>query len=252
MEEQFVSHYEVLECLGGGGMGKVYRAKDILLDRIVALKFLPADVSRDADANLRFLQEARAASALDHPNICPIYEVGETDDGRWFIAMAFISGGTLDDLLAERRPAVEESIVVCRSVADALAAAHAAGVIHRDVKPANIMVGENGSPRVVDFGVAKLERGKDSLTTPGHVPGTAAFMSPEQVRGEEVDARTDIWSLGTVLYELLTGKRPFEGDYESAVAYAIANEDPGSASKAEPRRLGGTGGGSDAMPSEAT
>jgi serine/threonine-protein kinase len=222
---QVISHYEVLDYVGGGGMGVVYKAKDILLDRIVALKFLAPESSRDGTANRRFMQEARAASALDHPNICPVYEIGETRDGRLFIAMAFNAGATLGEVRESRRMTVEEVVRIGMQVASGLDAAHRAGIVHRDIKPANVMMGESGDVRIVDFGVAKLA---DSVerTSPGITPGTTAFMSPEQLRGDSVDARTDIWSLGALLYYLLTGAKPFEGQYASAIIYAITSADP--------------------------
>ena len=200
------------------------------LDRAVALKFLPPELSRDEDANARFMQEAKAASALDHPNICTIYEVGESDDGQLFIAMALYEGQTLKYRLKERHSGsdpeseVGQALSVARQIADALSAAHKKGIVHRDIKPANIMVQDDELVKILDFGLAKLP-GVLSLTKTGSALGTAAYMSPEQIRGEEVDEKTDLWSLGVVLYEMLTGERPFAGDYEQATTYAILNKE---------------------------
>ncbi|MGA7303308.1 MAG: serine/threonine-protein kinase, partial [Rhodothermales bacterium] len=219
-----VSHYEIVEQLGGGGMGVVYTARDTKLDRLVALKFLPAELSRDADANARFMQEAKAASALDHPNICTIYEFGEADDGRLFIAMAHYEGQTLKYRLGEGSIDEGEAVGIARQIAEGLRAAHKKGIIHRDIKPANIMVTDDGLVKILDFGLAKLP-GVLSLTQTGSTLGTAAYMSPEQIRGGKVDGRTDLWSLGVVLYQMLAGHRPFEGDYEQALTYAILNQE---------------------------
>lgn len=219
-----ISHYEITEQLGGGGMGVVYTARDKKLDRLVALKFLPPELSRDADANARFMQEAKAASALDHPNICTIYEVGEANDGRLFIAMAHYEGQTLKYRLGKEEINEEEAIRITRQVTDGLRAAHKKGIIHRDVKPANIMVTDDGLVKILDFGLAKLP-GVLSLTQAGSTLGTAAYMSPEQIQGGKVDGRTDLWSLGVVLYQMIAGRRPFEGDYEQALTYAILNQE---------------------------
>ncbi|HEX9658936.1 MAG TPA: serine/threonine-protein kinase, partial [Rhodothermales bacterium] len=220
----FVSHYEILEQLGGGGMGVVYTARDTNLDRLVALKFLPPELSRDPEANARFRQEAKAASALDHPNICTIYEVGEAEGGRLFIAMAHYSGQTLKYRLRDGSIEEAEAVDVVRQATEGLRAAHKKGIIHRDIKPANIMVTDEGLVKILDFGLAKLP-GVLSLTQAGSTLGTAAYMSPEQIRGEEVDGRTDLWSLGVVLFQMITGRRPFEGDYEQALTYAILNQE---------------------------
>ncbi len=221
---QTISHYEILEKLGRGGMGVVYKARDARLDRFVALKFLPPEFSGDAEANARFMQEARAASALEHPNICTIHDIGTTDDGRLFIVMPFYSGQTLKYRIQDGPLSVEESVDVGRQIARGLAPAHDAGIVHRDIKPANIMVTDQGEVTILDFGVAKLE-GSD-FTKTGTTLGSVSYMSPEQTRGEQVDGRSDLWSLGVVLYEMLTGSRPFTGDYDQAVAYAILNQDP--------------------------
>ena len=230
---QTISHYEILEQLGSGGMGVVYKARDTKLDRILALKFLPAKVARDEDAKQRFMQEAKAASSLDDPHICTIYEIGETEDGQLFIAMAYYDGSTLQDLIEKRKIKIDDAASIARQMAKGLSTAHEAGIVHRDVKPANVMVTRKGLVKLLDFGVAKLGESSD-LTREGSTIGTASYMSPEQARGEQVDARSDIWSIGAVLYEMLTGARPFGGGYEAAVAYSIINEDPPPIAPARP------------------
>ncbi len=219
-----VSHYKILEKLGGGGMGVVYKAEDIKLKRPVALKFLPPDLTRDEEAKQRFINEAQAASALDHPNIAVIYEIGETEEGELFIAMAFYDGETLKKKIAAGPQPVDRAIDIAAQVVQGLARAHEAGITHRDIKPANLMVTNRGEVKIVDFGLAKMAH--VDLTKPGSTLGTAAYMSPEQARGEPVDYRTDIWALGVVLYEMLAGQLPFRGEYEAAVAYSILNEEP--------------------------
>lgn len=221
-----ISHFEILEKLGGGGMGVVYLAKDLKLNRSVALKFLPVELGHDEASNERFMLEAQTASALNHPNICTIYEVGESDEGRLFISMALYEGSTLKARIAEGDVASEDALRIAYEVADGLLAAHEKGIIHRDIKPANIMVTERGRAVILDFGLAKLVSGI-ALTTTGSTLGTAAYMSPEQARGESVDGKTDVWSLGVVLCEMLTGKKPFDAPYEQAMLYQVLNENPG-------------------------
>ncbi|NND70621.1 MAG: protein kinase [Rhodothermales bacterium] len=220
-----IAQYEILEQLGSGGMGVVYKARDTRLDRVVALKFLPPQLSQDQTTKERFTQEARAASSLDDPHICTIHDIAETDDGQLFIVMAYYDGNTLKYLVDERQIDTEEACSIARQMAKGLAAAHEAGIVHRDVKPANIMVTSRGLVKILDFGVAKLGESSD-LTREGSTLGTAAYMSPEQAQGEPVDHRSDVWSVGVVLYELLAGSRPFGGGYDAAVAYSIVNEDP--------------------------
>ncbi len=219
-----ISHYKILEKLGEGGMGVVYKAEDIKLQRTVALKFLPPDLTRDPDARERFVHEAQAASALEHANICSVHEIGE-HDGQTFMVMGYYEGETLKKKIEHEPLPIDQAIDIALQVAQGLSRAHEAGIIHRDIKPANIMVTSRGEVKIVDFGLAKLS-GRTLLTRTGTTLGTAAYMSPEQARGEPVDARTDVWSLGVVLYEMLAGRRPFENDYEQALIYSILNETP--------------------------
>jgi serine/threonine protein kinase len=220
-----ISRYEVVQRVGSGGMGVVYMARDPRLGRRVALKCLPKELSSDETAKQQFIREARAASAIEHPNICPIYDIDETEDGRLFIAMAFIEGETLRDRLDRGPLALEEAVGIGVQAAKALGRAHESGIVHRDVKPANIMVDPYGTVRLLDFGIAKLASEADAVA-PGVVAGTAAYMSPEQIHAEGVDHRTDVWSLGVVMYEMIAGVRPFEGAYEQAVLYSILNSEP--------------------------
>lgn len=220
-----ISHYKILEKLGGGGMGVVYKAQDLKLDRFVALKFLPPYLGQAEEEKKRFIHEAKAASALDHNNICTIYEIDETEDGQMFIAMAYYKGETLKKKIERGPLPIDEAIEFAQQVAQGLAKAHNQQIVHRDIKPANIMVTDDNVVKIVDFGLAKLS-GMTKLTKEGTTLGTVAYMSPEQVGGEEVDHRADIWALGVILYEMLAGEHPFKGDYEQAVIYSILNEDP--------------------------
>jgi serine/threonine-protein kinase len=219
-----ISHYRILEKLGEGGMGVVYKAEDTKLGRPVALKFLPPDLTRDDEANKRFIQEARAASALDHPNICTVHEIDETNEGQTFIAMACYEGESLKAKIERGPLKLDEALEIATQIAQGLAKAHSEGIIHRDIKPANILVTKDGLVKIVDFGLAKLAGTKATKT--GRTLGTAQYMSPEQARGEAVDARSDIFSLGAVLHEMLTGKHAFPGEYEQATLYAILNQNP--------------------------
>ncbi len=225
-----ISHYKILEKLGEGGMGVVYKAEDIKLKRHVALKFLPRDLTRDEDAKKRFINEAQAASALDHQNIGTIYEIDETVDGQMFIAMAYYAGDTLKEKIRRGLLKLDETIDISIQVIKGLSIAHENGIIHRDIKPANIIITERGEVKLVDFGLAKLI-GQSRITKTGMTIGTVTYMSPEQAYGAKVDNRTDIWSFGVVLYEMLTGRPPFRGDYEQAVIYSIVNEEPEPLSK---------------------
>src|SRR5687767_641103 len=227
MRGETVSHYQVLEELGGGGMGVVYKALDTRLRRHVALKFLPVELTRHLPAKERFLLEARAASTLDHPNVCTVHEVDETPDGRLFIAMAYYQGESLRQRIERGPLPVPEALRIAAQVARGLEAAHRAGIVHRDVKPANIMLPAGGEVKILDFGLAKLEGEARRLTRTGTTMGTVAYMSPEQARGDEVDARSDLWSLGVVLYEMLTGRLPFKGERDHSIVYSILHTPPG-------------------------
>ena len=220
-----IKHYKIMEKLGEGGMGVVYRAEDTKLNRQVALKFLPAEYTGDAQAKQRFLQEAQTASTLDHPHICTIHEINEADDGNLFIVMACYEGKSLKDLIEECSLYIERVLDVAIQIAEGLAGAHEKQIVHRDIKPANILLTKDDQAKILDFGLAKLA-GQVGLTKTGTTIGTIAYMSPEQTRGEDVDHRTDIWSYGVVLYEMFTGKLPFRGEYDQAVVYSIMNEQP--------------------------
>jgi formylglycine-generating enzyme required for sulfatase activity/dienelactone hydrolase len=233
MEDQILSHYKVLERLGGGGMGVVHKALDTRLDRYVALKFLPPELTRDDEARQRFIQEAKAASALDHPNICTIHEIDTTPDGQQFIAMAYYEGETVKKRLQRGAFPVEEAVDIAVQVAQGLVEAHEAGIVHRDIKPANLMVTKHGLVKIVDFGIAKL-LGVTGPTQTGTTLGTVSYMSPEQIAGEPVDHRSDIWSLGVVLYEMVTGQLPFRGEHQWAVMNAIGQHEPEPPSSLRP------------------
>jgi len=222
---QTISHYRILEKLGGGGMGVVYKAEDTKLKRVVALKFLPPEFTSDRDAKERFIHEAQAASSLDHPNICTVYEIAESEDGQIFIAMACYEGESLKEKIARGTLKPDEAIGIALQIAEGLAEAHQHGIIHRDIKPANVLITKSGLAKIVDFGLAKVS-GATRLTKSGSTLGTIAYMAPEQLQGVEVDARADVFSLGVVLYEMLSGKIPFRGEHEAALMYSILNEEP--------------------------
>lgn len=217
-----IKHYEIESELGQGGMGVVYRAKDTVLGRTVALKFLPPMFAKDEDARKRFVHEAKAVSALDHPNVAVVHEIGIGENEEMFLVMAFYEGQTLEDIISEGPVELDDTVRFMLEAAKGLAAAHGKGIIHRDIKPGNIMVTESGLLKILDFGLAKVQ---DVTMTMGAMSlGTLAYMSPEQAQGQPVDHRTDLWALGVVFYEMLAGKRPFDGPYDAAILYAAANE----------------------------
>jgi serine/threonine protein kinase/tetratricopeptide (TPR) repeat protein len=231
---QTVAQYTILAKLGGGGMGVVYQARDAKLGRLVALKFLPPQWSHDETAKQRFIREAQAASASDHPHICTVHDIESTDDGQLFIVMAYYDGQTLKQRLESAPLGVDEALQIATELTDGLAKAHARGIVHRDVKPGNLMITEDGV-KILDFGLAKFADALQ-LTIAGSTLGTVAYMSPEQARGEEADARSDLWGVGVVLYEMLTGETPFKGIYPEAISYAIRN-DPTPPLKAQERGI---------------
>ncbi len=230
---QTISHYKILEKIGGGGMGVVYKSQDLKLDRYVALKFLPPELTADPEAKKRFIHEAKAVSALQHNNICTVHDIDESPDGQMFIVMDCYEGETLKKKIERGPLKTDEATDLAMQIAQGLAEAHQNGIVHRDIKPANILITKSSVAKIVDFGLAKLT-GQAKLTKTGSTVGTAAYMSPEQAKGEEVGPQTDIWSLGVVLFEMLAGHLPFRGDHEAALMYSIVHEEPQVLSRFRP------------------
>ncbi len=222
---RIVSHYKILEKMGREGIGVIYKAEDMEHERVVALKFLPPDVTRDAKIRSEFVREATAIAELDHPNVCKIFEIDETADGRLFVAMACYDGETLQERIAREDLSPLEATETAIAIARGLERAHAKGIVHRDLRPANVFITRDGVVKVVDFSLARWP-GETDFAGVAIVPGTMPYLSPEQVRGARLDGRTDVWGLGAVLYEMLTGRAPFGGEYEQAVKEAILDEAP--------------------------
>ena len=229
-----ISHYKIIEKLGEGGMGVVYKAEDKKLRRAVALKFISPALTRNAEANKRFIDEAQSASALDHQNISTIYEIDESNDGRMFISMAYYQGEILSKIISKKQLPIRKVLDISIQIAEGLSKAHQKGIIHNDIKPANIIVDTKETVKIIDFGLSKLQAFNDS-SLPKSTMGTVTYMSPEQIEGNEIDPRTDIWSLGVTIYEILTANRPFEGKYDQEIIYSILNEEPEPISKFVPK-----------------
>ncbi|NLP11410.1 serine/threonine protein kinase [bacterium] len=229
-----ISHYKILAKLGEGGMGVVYKAEDTRLKRMVALKFLPATLLNDSEAKERFMREAQAASSLQHHNICNVHDIDETSNGQLYIVMDCYEGEVLKDKIAREPLTADETVAIAEQIAGGLAAAHEKGIVHRDIKPSNILLTQDGTVKILDFGLAKLATSATRVTRAGSTLGTVAYMSPEQLRGDEVDAGTDVWSLGVMMYEMITGHLPYKSQYEQAMIYSILNEEPESLDSTKP------------------
>jgi len=223
MIDKTVSHYKIFEQIGQGGIGVIYKAEDLKLKRKVAIKFLSPELARDVEVKERFIREAQAASALDHRNICNIHDTDKTDSGQLFIVMAYYDGETLREKLQRSPLKLDETVDTVIQIAEGISYAHVMGIIHRDINPANIIITTEGEVKILDFGLAKFIQQKSKLTLSGKILGTISYMSPEQAQGLRIDHRTDIWSLGVVVYEMLCGQLPFQGETDEVVKYRIVN-----------------------------
>ncbi len=224
-----ISHYKILEELGRGGMGIVYKARDLKLDRFIVLKFLSPHLTTNEKEKQRFIHEAKAASSLQHHNICTIHEINETDDGQLYIVMDYYEGETLKLKIEKGKLKIKDAVDYTIQIAQGLQKAHEIGIVHIDIKPVNIIISETGEAKILDFGLSRVN-GQSEITKTRSTPGTITYMSPEQIWGASIDLKMDIWSLGVVLYELITGELPFQGDVNQAILYSISKEDPKPAS----------------------
>ena len=234
MLNKIISHYKVIEKLGEGGMGVLYLAEDLELNRKAVLKFLPPDMMNDPDTNLRFKREAQSAGSLSHPNIVTIYDVG-VHENKTFIAMEYVEGKTLREVIKSDELTIERVTDISVQICEGLNEAHSKGITHRDIKPENILIDEKGKVKIVDFGLAKVKNISKGITKAGSTLGTIKYMSPEQIRNQKVDQRSDIWSFGVILYEMITGRYPFKGEHDASLFYSIINQTPGTISKIQSR-----------------
>ncbi|RPI72334.1 MAG: serine/threonine protein kinase, partial [Ignavibacteriales bacterium] len=225
MIDKVISHYKIISQLGQGGMGVLYLAEDLELNRKAVLKFLPPDMMNDPEINLRFKREAQSAGSLSHPNIVTIYDVG-VHENKTFIAMEYVEGKTLREVINSDELTIERITDISVQIGEGLNEAHSKGITHRDIKPENILIDEKGKVKIVDFGLAKIKNVSKELTKESSTLGTIKYMSPEQIRNQKVDQRTDIWSFGVILYEMITGKYPFQGEYDASIFYSVINQNP--------------------------